>query len=366
MRVVLPPWWVVLLVFAGLIACEAMVHGVMDVEAYWEQPQGRELQLIAHRPCDMFLVIAFAAYGFYRVVAMHPLFRQGYAQWLSQTPWNERLPLPLGPISLIPQDGVVLLFFWLCTWHASVLSLHALLATFFIPYLLALAIAMRMMGATVHAYLIVFGLGMAVWWRIPSAAASLSLAATYVVAMHGLQKSLRGFAWNVSPKLWRVVRPLLSFKKIPPDPSRMIDYPIAQLSPRPEYEAITLQESLAVSALCAWWLYVVASFSYREQTVIEFGYAAACAILVFAAIARCVIYFREFRAPISLLGRLATRQWIIRAYDLAWLPMVLAVLLALATFPLRAWLLESWAVRSAWASAWPFFSGCRRRCAIGR
>ncbi len=336
MRVVLPPWWVVLFFFTGLIACEALAHGIARGAEHWNQPLDHSMDVIVHRPRDMWLVFALAAYGFYRVVTKHPLFRQEYAQWLSQTPWSERLPLPLGPVSLIPQDGVVFLFCCLWTWHASILSVHALLAALFIPYLLALAIAMRVMGATVHAYLILFGMGMAIWLRIPSAEASLTLAATYVVGMHGLLQSLRGFAWNVSPRLWRVARPLLTFKKIPPDPSRMIDFPIAQLSPGPEFESISTIESLAVSVLCAWWLYVVAGYSYREQTEIEFGYVAAGVIVAGTAIVRCVIYFREYRAPISLLGRLATRQWIFPAYDRAWLPMVLAALLAYATFSLAA------------------------------
>jgi hypothetical protein len=333
MRVVLPPWWVVLFVFAGLFVCETLVHVIARGAERWHQPLSRSMELVAHRPRDGWLVAALAAYGFYRVVAMHPLFRQEYSQWLSQTPWSERLPLPLGPVNLIPQDGVVFFFFWLWTWHASILNSYTLLAALLIPYLLAIAIAMRVMGVTVHAYLIMFGLGMAVWLRIPSAAA-LTLAATYVVAMHGLLNSLRGIAWDVSPRLWRVVRPLLTFKKIPPDPSNMIDFPIVQLSPKPEFEEITGRESLAVAGLSAWWLYIVASFSYREQTEIEFGYVAAGVILVGTAIVRCVIYFREYRAPVSLLGRLVTRQWIIPAYDRAWLPMVLAVLMALAAYSL--------------------------------
>ena len=44
----------------------------------------------------------------FRVAAFHPAFRPGYRQWLCDTPWTSRKPLPLGPIHLVPQDVLLI------------------------------------------------------------------------------------------------------------------------------------------------------------------------------------------------------------------------------------------------------------------
>ena len=46
--------------------------------------------------------------GAYRAIAFHPYFRPGYLRWLKGTPWTVSKPLPLGPLELVPEDGLAL------------------------------------------------------------------------------------------------------------------------------------------------------------------------------------------------------------------------------------------------------------------
>jgi hypothetical protein len=101
MRVVLPPWWSVILFAVGLVACELLAHWAMrGFEGWgvvnWDDVQSREFAWLVHRPRDGWLAAGVIAYGLYRVMAMHPFYRPAYAEWLSQTPWHGRLPLALG------------------------------------------------------------------------------------------------------------------------------------------------------------------------------------------------------------------------------------------------------------------------------
>lgn len=331
MRVVLPPWWTVTLFVAGLIGCELLAHFFMYRIADWDGLQFHKNALLLHQPRDTWLAVGLVMYGCYRVGAMHPFFRPEYAEWLGQTPWSGRLPLPLGPVYLVPQDAVIFLLAWLVSLDTSKFGFHALVVLFLLPYLVALIAPLRVMDATAHAYLIAYGLAAAVWLGLPSPNATLVLIALCFVAWHGLPTSLNGFAWNVAPMLWEHLSPMMRFKRNSAALSKPLGYPFAQLSPRPEFMAISSREALLLSWLAACWLWALASNIPDGQERAKVCIVVAIAGILVSALGRSLAYFLEYRPPISLLGRLVTGQWIIPGHDRAWLPIGCAVLVAIAT-----------------------------------
>ena len=362
MRVVLPPGSVITTFLIGLVGLEALAHSLLAAPEFLDPKQYREAVLLVHAPRNALLGIGLVMYGAYRVVAMHPFFRPEYAEWLSQTPWHARLPLPLGPVRLVPQDGVVFLLAWLVSLHASALGLNALVALLLCPYLLAMILPLRAMKATPYAYLIAFGLATAVWLTIPSTAATLVLIALYVVAWHGLPGSLNGFAWNVSPEFYRVYRTVTPMLAIRPSkrtaPARQpVGFPFAQLSPRPELMTISPSEALLISALAGWLL--LAATSHIPDAGER---ASVCVVLstwgiIGAAFARAVTYFFEYRPPISLLGRIATRRLIIPGFDVALVPFAAAASVLLAAGVASPWLSPAYTGPLALAAAWSLLIG---------
>ena len=59
------------------------------------------------RPGYYWLFAVCVIYGLARVVAIHPIWNPGYQTWLESTPWTVRQPLPLGPVELVWEDGLI-------------------------------------------------------------------------------------------------------------------------------------------------------------------------------------------------------------------------------------------------------------------
>ncbi len=275
LRVVLPPWWSVVLFLVVLIAFELLAHTLLRGPTYREATQPK-LDLMLHTPRDIWLAFALVFYGFFRVLAKHPLFRPAYAEWLAGTPWHGQLSLPLGPIHLLPQDGLILLAAWLVSRHDSRLDVHALAALCMLPYLFGLIVALRMTGAGAHAYLVSYGLAAAVWLGLPSPGATLLLIPLYCVGWHGLLISLRGLALNESPRLREAFRKFAIIKpSATPVQRKTIGFSLAQLGPGADYLAISLGESLLISWLVAAWVFALASRNPDPGERVAIGYVTA-------------------------------------------------------------------------------------------
>src|SRR5689334_10874057 len=100
LRLIVPSWGV--LTFAlFFLFFEAPV-------LYFEWRLGRRMLDLRIRPGTTLVYVAAAFYGMYRAVVFHPFCREDYRKWLEQTPWTVHRPLPMGPIPLIWEDGIIL------------------------------------------------------------------------------------------------------------------------------------------------------------------------------------------------------------------------------------------------------------------
>src|SRR5207249_1213109 len=79
------------------------------------------------RPGTLLLAVACFSYASFRTTHCHPFYNARYRRWLQTTPWTSRLPLPLGPIHLVWQDGFVLVMMALLAYLQGDLNpLHLL------------------------------------------------------------------------------------------------------------------------------------------------------------------------------------------------------------------------------------------------
>lgn len=273
---------------------------------------------------------ACAAYGIFRAVASHPLFRPEYCKWLELTPWTSRKPLPAGPIHWVPQDAVILGIFvaLLHTWNPVVLQV---LAAFAIGYQEALAISLWPTGLRWRCYTILFVLGAAVWMiQNPPVALAVAVVA-YPFTYLSLLRCLERFPWQL-PEWW----PKFQLKPNATREDRKaiqkgLGWPYDVLQPVRSKIGIDFSDGAAVSLLLGWWVYAIADNVPADKQ--DGVYGAALMAVGYSALSRLVLYCSNHRWPISLRGRLATWRWIIPRYDQILVAPVLAVLIQVLGLP---------------------------------
>ncbi|MGD9648727.1 MAG: hypothetical protein AB7U73_23655, partial [Pirellulales bacterium] len=307
LRLVAPPYWAVIVYLAILVGLELFAHTVLAPRRIspFDEQFNRDMRQLAHTPRDTWLAIGFFAWSVWRVGSTHPYYLPRYASWLELTPWKLGLPLPAGPIHLVPQDGAILGLGVLLLQHSAKLELGWLFAAFAIPYLVLLAIACAMTFAVGYAYVIAFGLAFAVWLRLPSLESIAVLIALYPVAMWGVRRSLAYFPWG--PASQESLQDMLNRL------GARAGWPFTDLAPAKSYLSVSWREALLLPWLAAAWLFALASYSVEDREAVSL--MAPMLIVVGAAVVRLALYVVEFRAPINLFGRIATGRLLIPAYD---------------------------------------------------
>jgi hypothetical protein len=258
---------------------------------------------------DVFLVTAAAGYGFFRVWWLHPVFHAKYHRWLSIVPWSHERPLPLGPVHLSWQDPIVLAVL-VAMLHQSFLSPWLVPLLAMIAYLATLAVALLLSTQPWHAYLTLFGIGLAVLNLTEPLAVGLILASTYLVGYAGLLRSLRRFPWPYTEQVSEAVERSMNQGAI----HDYLGWPYDQLSPKRPKHCIAYSHGLAISALAGWYTYVVTAVVPPQVALAMIGMFGPVLLLA-ALITRVAIYLPHCRGPISFWGRLLTLRWIIPRHD---------------------------------------------------
>ena len=311
MRRVLPPTWALIL----FVACYAVVEVPYHLYGESLPEQGAAFLRIQQG----FIVICCALYGLYRAVAFHPLRRPEYMKWLASSPWRESLPLPLGPIHIVPQDAVVLLAAELLILRGPEFGLVAPILAFFVPYLLLLSLLLAATGQGSYRWWILFGLGLVVrlcnW---PTAGLGVALA-LYAIAYQGLRCSLSKFPWQDEDGLDYARKALKGFPQFTqpasqPTTSCTPGWPFNRLQPVNPKPQVSYGWAFLLSLLVAWYLHVIATIAppgdIDEMLAMMYGFTT-----LLMPFMRIVVYCVGHRPPISLLGRIVTMRWIIPGYD---------------------------------------------------
>jgi hypothetical protein len=252
-----------------------------------------------------------ACYGVFRVAAFHPAFRGDYRKWLIATPWNAALPLPFGPLHLVPQDGVLLAGLVFAR-HNPLVPLGPLIA-FLAGYLVAHCVAFFMTQTAWAGRTLAFGLALMLG-TLQRPELSLAVGIVLIVITgFGLQSALAKFPWEDEPRLEKFLN-AMSPSPQRTLPSALPDWPFGVLSPRGPERRVSVAQAAWLSALLAFWLWCIAP-NIQAYDRESYFYFSAFVISTAAVLIRTTIYLVQHDPPISLWGRIVTRRWRIPGYD---------------------------------------------------
>ena len=276
--------------------------GVFPVNADWE---------IIQIPL---LVMAAAAYGLTRAVAFHPGFMEEYRKWLNQTPWRYGLPLPAGPIHLVPQDVVVVgVLCGLGTWRLPEFW-WMVPSVFLASYLAGLLIGFIRTRLDWHAFLLAFGLGGAVLLYQTPWGLGLLFLGLYGIAYHGLAR------WLKEPGLPVADERICFDAETTRNLKIKLGWPYDYLGPLRERHPISIGRAAAFAMVAGWWEFVLISVEFES-----FIFIATIGPLFLAGMR--LKYIWGYAPPISMWGRIRTFRWIIPGYDVVFVAPVMILLL---------------------------------------
>ncbi|MCX7421228.1 MAG: hypothetical protein NT013_17030 [Planctomycetia bacterium] len=324
LRVVLPSWQTV---FMLTILLQLLVM-LPDFYSLWRFSHFRRLgleppvefyKLAAHMP-----MIVAVIYGAYRAVAFNPAVRPEYRRWLERTPWTSDRPLPLGPITLVAQDFVILVGLMLLAACPSMafhdqLIIERVVEGFFGGYLLFGGAVLASKKETHFAFVIGIGLGAILRTSQSPIVCGTTCFLTYAVMALGIRQSLRRFPWTdpESDEPWML--------KLPNDTGSSVasrfGWPMYALSAkwRPAESLRTGWDGFYLSLLLGWWWYasnwLITENAISSGRQLDLPTPMLMLVVGAAILMRLATYCVERWPPISLWGRIRSRRWIIPGYD---------------------------------------------------
>lgn len=314
LRVAAPPRWIVIPLLPVFAFELVYAFGVWKGFGRWDESLLKR---------DVVLLLAAMSLGFRRAYDFHPLYHQGYRNWLRMTPWTSRVPLPVGPIHLVPQDALWLAVI-LLLWHSPQVSRLYLPLCFAVPYLAVVASSCLTTGVMGVACLIAFGLGEVLrQWYDPVRALSVAFW-LYLAAWLGIRRSLALFPWKLS-WFWD----MSSMQAVADEQKqRMLGWPLDQLHGRPGEEPFNRFHATVVGLLIGWWSYCLTSLIPVPGAATPIRWMILAIVSGASIVMRTVGYWVDYRPPLSLWGRLWTMRWVIPRYDHICIPPVLIFLAA--------------------------------------
>jgi hypothetical protein len=308
-----PPMYVVVV---------AIFYGLCDLLLLWLENRLRQagsdpglLQLRANLGNG--LVLATLLYGAQRVYRFHPRHNSSYRQWLEQSPWTCRLPLPLGPVSFAWQDALLIGVTTLV--GATRWEVHPMVPFCAFAAGFAFTSCVAMMHSESPLILItaiLVGLPAMILCTDQPALALFVAIVVLSIAHVGLWQSLARFPWP---------------RKDPEPDLLIVGPPFNRLGPVLWKSRIPRGLGLHIGLLGGWWLFAIAlSMDGLERADIHGLLGALSYVGIFAGLGRCAVYCSYYHSPLSLLGRLATGRLIIPRYDYVFVPPIAAALAAVS------------------------------------
>ena len=301
---VAPPGWFVTVVVLIFLLCEAPAWYATWKFGGFDVP---------NRFGPRILKTSALLLGVFRAMAFHPYYRPRYLEWLKATPWTVRLPLPLGPLELVPEDSLALGLLILLGIPLPDFTSLNIINLFLFGNIITLVATFWKTGASAHGYCAVLFLGFIpqMWQR--QWVDFAILAAIYLVVHDGLWRSLQKFPWQ-GEGFWRDQ----GFANAPvgADPNPSCGWSFDRL-----YRDIRMAKGIdrgdafLCSMLLCWWLFSACSLVEDSR---DRGLAVvllATTVITIAPMVRLYIYVRGYRSPLSFWGRIFTLRWIIPGYD---------------------------------------------------
>ena len=273
-------------------------------------------------------LVFMLAYGVYRAMAFHPLFRAGYRKWLETTPWTHLKPLPVGPAHPVPEDALIVAAAGLPLWLAGDVHPITSYAAALAGYLAALSLTFATTGAWGFQFPVVFGLGLALILCLGRPEFSgVAVLATCLIAMIGLRRSFRRWPWADAPSFTYDANKGVVVDGRPTP----LGWPYDRLGPRhdPPPRRHALLGKVLWSLLFGWWCYAI------ECVIGPGGPLFVRIMLVFnmtnvLAGGRVVTMIAGYNPPINLAGRIVRLRPLIPSYDQVFLTPIATIFVAAA------------------------------------
>jgi len=315
-RVVTPAEYVlvVVLVLWCVHAWIAVVRNGMGERDAWESTFSTFAAL---------LLVSAGVYAFVRAAYFHPIEHRKYGRWLATTPWRFPQQLPLGPMTLVWQDVLIV---GVLTVLVPQFAFDRLIVP--VVFLFAYSVAQAGMLCRVQTrwplYVVLFLVGCAVltlsniWFEV------LIAILTYAAAHAGIHQLLRRLPFDHAD------RERLMPVEINRDcPERLVrGWPVPPQSTERWSWCVSHRTAALVGVLVCW-LYVCVGYQLQGIPRFSAGMSnAATSIATAVALVRIAIYVVGFVPPITLLGRLATGRLIIPGYDVVFAAPLAVLLIA--------------------------------------
>ena len=227
------------------------------------------------------------------------------------TPWTVAKPLPLAPVHLIPQDGVILGLL-LLLMHTTGKELSLLAFAFLFAYQLAMAVTLLTTRQRWAAYGLLFCLAVAVRLLPTGELGLVVLVLVYPLTYLTHLRCLAHFPWRTNDPLHVHAAKLLAASQGRPSvTSQQLGYPFQYLAPKPDASAISLAEGTALSLLAGVWAHACIANGPDAESQDMISAFLCLGLVSFAILARLVLYCGNYWPPISLLGRLATGRYVV-------------------------------------------------------
>ncbi|NUM53347.1 MAG: hypothetical protein HUU46_06870 [Candidatus Hydrogenedentes bacterium] len=273
-------------------------------------------------------------YAWNRVAAFHPLWDPEHLAWLRATPWDGRVDSPTGPVRLTSLDAIWVALISALAIQSPFASPLYPVALFFCTYTLLSAVTLNGAGDHNAATWALMALsGPIVYLSQPVFCCLMSILA-YLTVHWPNAKCLREVPFNDTQAF--DLRRYLNQSFTPQDRAtgglfdgpglNMLGWPLTILAPRTSWRTFVRQSPWIASASVALYTFAILhaynsvhSFS-QEDAAPTHVYTARFAAIPFAfTFIFSLFYFHTCAPPISLLGRIATRRFVILSYDRIWL-----------------------------------------------
>jgi hypothetical protein len=281
-------------------------------------------------------------YGYWRARHFHPLANLPYGEWLYNQPWLHPQGLPMGPWHFVLQDALFVLllagaamvggpalplYFDTSPLNCALVAAGLFLAGYTWGTWASAAFSHEKYG----------GLGIPLFyasllwvWRYPLVVTALMVGAAALAHFSGRRQLVHFhsvYPWRASPATDRYSLTL---------EGNGWPYDYLQLAVR--NPIISLEQALSLSVVAGWCAATLAHLPYLYtstralprgdyEDLATFGHTLLWGLSFLIVLTRGGNYFRGMRMPISLLGRIATGNWIIPRFDRVLVSLVLLLLI---------------------------------------
>lgn len=355
-----PPLWLIPLIGAAVLLAGGLLIAIADSHTDFSDVFGPLAVFLYYVSVGWLLVFAG-----YRVLAFNPLINRNYYDWLSRSAWRPGKPLPAGPMLLTWRDlllvSLIALGWQLVAWTAAAANAGynwyffadharswALVAgvglTFFISYA-AVWFAVSLVTDRVISYAMLLVLLVA-WPFHRRIAMSATLVVWVLLAQFGIWRMLRMMALSFRLNPNDGVQPILC------DPRQTTRPHLRQsvhLTPTawPHNVLAPIEDRSLMARWERVWLTVLATV-FWHNLILEMGWdggsgpAEGLALLIglYTAVVcflRACVYCFQVHSPISLLGRVLTKRWIIPGYDRIFVPLLVTGVIGYAAHRFVEW-----------------------------